>query len=318
MRRARSAHERISLKKHMNRITLAAAAAAAVLAVNSTEAAAQTVRTFVSGHGADTGTCGVGAPCRTFAYALTQTAAKGEIVVLDSAGYGIVTITQAVSITDEQGAEAAVTVSAGDGITVNVGASDIVNLTGLTLIGNGGANGIAFHTGGTLTIQNCVARGFTSNGISLAPTAVSAVSVMDTVVAGNGLNGIDYFPLMGGSAFFKRVGALGNSNIGIAVDVANSTVVATVRDSDATGSNWGFFVEAGVSTMATVTLINDTAFNNNVGVEAGFATMILAQTTLTNNGTGYVVGDSAVIKSFGDNHIADTSNTGSLTMVALQ
>jgi hypothetical protein len=42
-------------------------------------------RTFVSGTGTDSGTCGRATPCRTFAFALTQTAAGGEIDVLDAA-----------------------------------------------------------------------------------------------------------------------------------------------------------------------------------------------------------------------------------------
>jgi len=55
-------------------------------------------RTFVSVTGTDTGSCPTAEPCRTFAYALTQTAPSGEIIVLSSGGYGTVTINQAVSI----------------------------------------------------------------------------------------------------------------------------------------------------------------------------------------------------------------------------
>jgi hypothetical protein len=55
-------------------------------------------RTFVSGTGTDSGTCGRAKPCRTFAFALTQTAAGGEIDVLDPAGYGTVTIAKPICI----------------------------------------------------------------------------------------------------------------------------------------------------------------------------------------------------------------------------
>jgi hypothetical protein len=54
--------------------------------------------TFVSGKGTDSGACPVTAPCRSFAFALTQTAAGGEIDVLDPAGYGTVTIAKPISI----------------------------------------------------------------------------------------------------------------------------------------------------------------------------------------------------------------------------
>ena len=58
-------------------------------------------RTWVSGKGTDAGACTVTAPCRTFAFALTQTNAGGEIDVLDPAGYGAVTIAKAISIVND-------------------------------------------------------------------------------------------------------------------------------------------------------------------------------------------------------------------------
>src|ERR1700722_3110868 len=92
---------------------------------------AQAVRTFVSGHGTDTGICGVGAPCRTFAYAITQTSVGGEIVVLDSAGYGCgLTIAQSVSIIAPPGISGRMTCSNTTAITVN-GSGINVNLEGL-------------------------------------------------------------------------------------------------------------------------------------------------------------------------------------------
>jgi len=58
-------------------------------------------RTWVSGKGTDSGGCPVTAPCKTFAFALTQTAAGGEIDVLDPGGYGAVTITKSTSIVND-------------------------------------------------------------------------------------------------------------------------------------------------------------------------------------------------------------------------
>jgi hypothetical protein len=76
------------------------AIAGALLAIGFSAAPAHALatRTWVSGHGADSGACALAAPCRTFAFALTQTASGGEIDVLDPAGYGTVNITQAISI----------------------------------------------------------------------------------------------------------------------------------------------------------------------------------------------------------------------------
>ena len=58
----------------------------------------------------DANTCSLAAPCRTFAAALGQTNAGGEIVVLDSAGYGPMTINKAVSIVVPPGIYAGVSV----------------------------------------------------------------------------------------------------------------------------------------------------------------------------------------------------------------
>jgi hypothetical protein len=146
---------------------------------------AQANRTFVSGHGSDTGNCGLGAPCRRFAYAITQTNAGGEITVLDPAGYGSVTINKSVNIVDDGVGEAGVKVtSATDAIDINVSASDVVNLRGLTLVGGGfGTNGIKFNNLGALNIQNCVIRGFTNSGINLLPAGTVAFNISDTIVS---------------------------------------------------------------------------------------------------------------------------------------
>src|SRR5215469_3595657 len=119
----------------MRRALFLAAAATTVL---GSPAFAQATRTFVSGHGSDSNPCTLAAPCRSFAQAITQTNAGGEIAVLDTAGYGTVTINKAISITNQDGVEAGIsTASAVDAITVAAGTGDVVNLRGLVLTGGG-------------------------------------------------------------------------------------------------------------------------------------------------------------------------------------
>src|SRR5215813_4865531 len=113
--------------------------------IASTGAYSLSNRTFVSGSGNDANPCSQGAPCRSFAGALAQTSPGGEIAVLDTAGYGMVTINKAVSIVNEEGVEAGITATSGDGITINAGSGDVVNLRGLTIVGAGGGNGITFN-----------------------------------------------------------------------------------------------------------------------------------------------------------------------------
>ncbi len=82
-----------------------------VLVVAASANAAQ--RTFVSTAGFDTNDCSLTAPCRGFAKALTVTDVGGEIVVLDSGGYGAVAIGQPVSIIAPSGVYAGISVFAG-------------------------------------------------------------------------------------------------------------------------------------------------------------------------------------------------------------
>jgi len=64
----------------------------------SSIANAQATRTWVSGVGDDANPCSRTAPCKTFAGAISKTAASGEISVLDPGGFGVVTITKAITI----------------------------------------------------------------------------------------------------------------------------------------------------------------------------------------------------------------------------
>jgi hypothetical protein len=72
------------------------AAALCALAFATSVSAVQ--RTFVASYGVDTNPCSLTQPCRTFAAAVALTSTNGEVIVLDSAGYGSVTISQPVSI----------------------------------------------------------------------------------------------------------------------------------------------------------------------------------------------------------------------------
>src|ERR671931_292312 len=58
----------------------------------------QATRTWVSGVGDDANPCSRTAPCKTFAGAISKTAAGGEISVLDPGGFGAVIITKSITI----------------------------------------------------------------------------------------------------------------------------------------------------------------------------------------------------------------------------
>src|SRR5689334_18672174 len=106
---------------------VAMVASVAVLG-SSASAWATSTRTFVESTGTDTGTCArPDPPCRTFKYAITQTTAGGEIIALDSSGFGSsLVIDRAVTITAARGVYASMTAVTGNAITVNAPAGDDV------------------------------------------------------------------------------------------------------------------------------------------------------------------------------------------------
>src|SRR4029434_3668867 len=58
----------------------------------------QATRTWVSGVGDDVTPCSRTAPCKTFAGAISKTAAGGEINAIDPGGFGAVTITKSITL----------------------------------------------------------------------------------------------------------------------------------------------------------------------------------------------------------------------------
>src|SRR5881628_122940 len=89
------------------------------LAISSV-AKAQASRTWVSGVGDDANPCSRTAPCKTFAGAISKTAAGGEIDALDPGGFGAVTITKGMTI--DGGPNAGGILSSGvQGVIINAG-----------------------------------------------------------------------------------------------------------------------------------------------------------------------------------------------------
>src|SRR5271169_2552459 len=154
----------------------------------SMPANAQATRTWVSGVGDDANPCSRTAPCKTFAGAISKTATAGEINCLDPGGFGALTITKSMAIICQTGT-AGVLVSGTNGIVVN-GTGIAVYLQGLDFEGLGGPGslstpgltGIMFNGSGSLYVKDCIIRGFSTTGITFAPSATSYLAVDNTVV----------------------------------------------------------------------------------------------------------------------------------------
>jgi len=177
--------KQIRMSNLRNTLGVAVTCAVTMLLVAS-PASAQATRTWVSGVGDDANPCSRTAPCKTFAGAISKTAAAGEINVLDPGGYGAVTITKSIRIISDH-IEAGVLVSGTNGIVVNVASTDNVLLDGLDIEGLGtGLNGVQIIGGGTVVIRRTSINHFIGNGVNLAGTNTAKVFVQDTVISNNG------------------------------------------------------------------------------------------------------------------------------------
>jgi hypothetical protein len=309
----------------MKKILSSLAAGMIALAVASSSALAAN-RTFVSGTGADTGSCPVTAPCRTFAYALTQTASNGEIIVLSSAGYGAVTISQSVSIINTSN-YAGVTVGSGDGITINAGVNDSVVLRGLTIDGGGtGSNGIVVNSGGKLTIDQCnvlnfVGSGITGNGIIFRLTSGNSnIVITNTQASNNQYTGVFYASPPSGmptaQIIIDRVSATNNA-YGIAINNSGGGPVAASVSNSVAGINTQF----GYTFNNTTASLDDSySADNAYGVYVGSGTLALGRSVLTSNTSyGLYIAGGSTVNSYKDNRIAGngTQVSGTISVATL-
>jgi hypothetical protein len=272
---------------------LAIAGAFALPFLGAAPALAASPVTFVSGKGADTGTCASPAtPCRTFQFAFGQTSPGGEIKALDPAPYGPVTITNSISITGVEGAS--INRASGDHITINAGPNDTINLSHLTLDGFRIASlskGIVLNSGGSLTISHCTVRNFKQNGILLEPSGATRFLITDTLVSDNSF-AIAVVPQAAGTA----QGTLDH---------------VLTRKNDLGG--------VGMNGPSTVLAVDSTASDNTgPGFSVSFGAVLrLAHSAATGNATGVSVGSGGTAESAGNNFIRGngTDVSGTLTNV---
>jgi hypothetical protein len=292
-------------------------------------------RTFVATTGSDANTasnCSNTAPCRGFTAALTVTDSGGEIIVLNSGGYGPVTIGQSVSIIAQEGVYAGISVFSGDGITIATPGVDVM-LKGLSINGLGGTNGIYMTAGNSLVVQNCTLRSFLARGMVV--TSAIRVRVLDSLFEGN-TDGA-YFSngpsvLISGSRFiandgygvyafangasvntkveFSRSEVEGSTHYGIFAYASSSgSVKFHVRDSLLSRNDRGIYSYAsGGTALATVSgssIIAQT--QEGLYVTGSGARLVAGGNTVTHNRWGLSQGSSGVLLSAGDNIVSDNT-----------
>jgi Right handed beta helix region len=280
-------------------------------------AKAQATRTWVSGVGDDANPCSRTAPCKTFAGAISKTAAGGEINAIDPGGYGAVTITKSITI-DGGGTLASILAAGTSGIIVNAAASDVVTIRNVSIDGaNTGVHGIRFFGAGALHVENCQIFGFTGVGIDAIPANASQLFVLDTVVRDNA----------GGGIYIKPGTYVGGSLDGVRLDGnlfgvrAENNANVTIHNSVAAGNSNGFHA-ASTGPGVQINLENSTAVNNGgsgVVTSGGAAAVIMSNSTIMSNGQGINTSGGGTVYTFGNNRIAANGTNGAPTFgLALQ
>ncbi|MEP7070235.1 MAG: right-handed parallel beta-helix repeat-containing protein [Usitatibacter sp.] len=306
----------------MSRVS-ATASVVAVLAALASIPAQAVQRAFVASYGNDANTatnCGFTNPCRGFTAAQTVTDPNGEIVALDAAGYGAVTIVKSITITANPGFYAGIAASTGNAVTIATAGVNVI-LRGLNINGVGATDGIRMTNGTSLSVENCVVSNFTNNGIWV--TTAARVRVSDSLVRGNTLDGIALEAGATGSVVRTKANAQGRSGIISQGTVAAVTTTVSVSDSDASGNAYGLVAYSTVATaIGRISASHVSATNNSF---AGVSTQGTADTAVsigsslvTGNSQGLANSGGGTFESLGNNLVRQNgSNTsGTITTVS--
>ena len=230
-------------------------------------------------------------PCLTFAAALAQTPAGGEIDVLDPGDFGPVTITKSVSIYgDAVGVAGAIPSPGTSGIVVSAGSSDVINLHGLIFDGvnASGTSGVVFTSGARLNINQCVFQGFTTSGMTLSPgagSAATALMVVQNTTILNNATGILIRPTGGIAANvrLRRLRIDNNTGDGLRVDGTGGSGAINVAIADSTANfNAGNGIDAvsgpGNATVDIMRVV--AAWNGSAGIQSNQASGGTASVTV--------------------------------------
>ncbi|MBW7973501.1 hypothetical protein [Bradyrhizobium sp. BR 10289] len=280
---------------------------------------AQATRTWVSGVGDDVNPCSRTAPCKTFAGAISKTAAGGEINCLDPGGYGTLTITKSISVNCTGTLGSTLNSGGINGFVINDSATGtpgtvVVTLEGLEIEGAGttpGASGIRFISGASLHVKNVTIRDQNGtgagHGISFVPNnnaklIVENVTITNTGAAG-GAGGAAILVNPGpGVAAFALISKshLHRGNFGVVGDSSGgaSGINIVVRDTVANGFANTAFLTTGSNIGMMVDQSAATASGTGLSASAG-TTIRVGSSIITGNGASV----SGNVLSFGDNRI---------------
>ena len=294
----------------------------------------QATRTWVSGVGDDVNPCSRTAPCKTWAGAISKTAAGGEIDALDPGGYGTLTITKSLTVDGTDGAGFGSTLNSGgiNGFVINDSLSATPNAAKVTLRNlsfNGagttlGLNGIRFLAGKELIIENVSIQNQSGIGIDVAlNTAVNGLVKLKNVdvrrVTGAGISLTnagtgDVRATIEGSSFTHCGNGIHAKNRSRAI-VRNSVFSNNTTNGVFADATAGFATIRVSSSIISLNGANGVRAGNAGGGVSGIE---IAQNQINHNGgNGALVGTGGAVETFSNNSIRGNGTDGCPACVAV-
>jgi hypothetical protein len=298
------------------RFTIKVLAIAIFMFAFASMAQAQASRTWVSGVGDDANPCSRTAPCKTFAGAISKTAACGEIDALDPGGFGSVTITKSITI-DGTGTFASILASLTNGIIINAASTDVVTIRGVSINGFcNGINGIRVLQAKTVNLEDVVIFRFNSgNGITVDDADGCNLNVRNSVIRDNTLDGINLTSSGNNIRYtLDNVRLSGNAN-GLHVRAGTLGTARNCVFSNNTAN--GVFADATASAAVARIWSSQITANGSNGVQSGGAgggvsVVEIAQNQIDQNasGNGVILGGGGSVETFGNNSIKGNLTNG--------
>jgi parallel beta helix pectate lyase-like protein len=280
-------------------------------------AQAQASRTWVSGVGDDANPCSRTAPCKTWAGAISKTAACGEIDALDPGGFGAVTITKSITL-DGTGTFASILASLTTGIIINAAATDVITIRGISINGFcNGLRGINILQAKTVNVEDCVIFRFAGPGILSSDNNGLKLNIRNTVIRDNTGDGLDITAAAAGPArvSLQSVSLNGNAN---GVNAKSGVTVSAFDSTFAGNTSAGVFANNTVGgSFAVIRVQRSQITGNATGVQAGSgggvaaSVVEISQNIISfNTGNGVSVQAGGTVETFVNNDIQGNGTNG--------
>jgi hypothetical protein len=297
-------------------ITLKVLACAIFILALSSLAQAQATRTWVSGVGNDANPCSRTAPCKTWAGAISKTAAGGEMNALDPGGYGTLTITKSITIDGGGSGWASTLASATNGFTIDDSATAtpntiVVHLRNISINGAGttlGVDGIRFLSGKALYVENVRISRFSGDGIEMTTGTNGLLYVKDSFISECGGDGLRMTSNVAGRYNTAVLENVEFSRCGNGVNVTDRSRLtmrggASVLNSTAVAGNSAGLKQGGGANDIISHLIGVNLSHNGTGIIANGGAARVSNIYITNCGTS--ISTPGNVASWGDNMIRD-------------